>query len=340
MAAGSTSNVLIMLINHTDTIKEVQLKLNTPDNSWRQISDYPSTFIEKNSSLNKIISIRIPESTKSGDYSVELAAFEKPGNHVFGKAILPIHVQPRYEMHVDKLKAPRYLFSGDTLSVKFLVQNLSNLDIKIDAVIINNKKLESRNFSIPMDSTIIVNVPVSVAKNLSYFTQQNVTLTGSIADKPGTESSSSYSFDIIPSGNVKFDGYNRLPVKVTGILATNNYSQKGTYGSMFDIRGSGLINEKNNQRLEFHFRGPDRGGNPILGLNDEYSLKYSTSRTEILLGDNNFRLSDLTESSRSGQGIKLQYNFNKLSVGSFFSSSQILPRDQTDIFRLYRVQDQ
>src|ERR1035437_1345421 len=89
MAAGSTSNVLIMLINQSDTLKDIQLKVNTPGNSWRQISDYPSTIIEKKSSLNKIISIRIPENTKAGDYDIELEAFEKPGIQPFRKVILP-----------------------------------------------------------------------------------------------------------------------------------------------------------------------------------------------------------------------------------------------------------
>jgi len=325
MVAGSTSNFLIMLINHSDTLKEVQLKLITPDNSWSQITDYSSTLIEKNSSLNKIFSIHIPENTKAGNYSIELEAFEKPGSQPFGKVNIPIYVKPRYEIVVDKLKAPRYLFSGDTVGVKFLIRNLSNMDVKVAATIINGKKQEIRNFRIPTDSVILTNVSVSVPKNLSYYTQQNITLTASITDKPETESSCSYSFDIIPSGNVKFDGYNRLPVKVSGILATNNRKEKRDYGTMFDIRGGGLINETKNQKLEFHLRGPDRGGNPILGLNDEYYLAYSSPHTVIFLGDNNYRLSDLTESSRSGRGIKLQYNFDKLSVGSFFHFPRYYP---------------
>jgi hypothetical protein len=331
MAAGSTSNVLIMLINNTGTTKEVQLKLNTPDNSWRQVTDYSSILIEKNSVSNKIISIHIPESIKAGDYFIELEAFEKPGNQPFGKVNIPIYVQPRYEIRVDKLKASRFLFSGDTVGVKFLISNLSNLEVKVAATIISDKKLEIRNFRIPMDSTILTNVSVSIPKKLSNYTQLNITLSASIADKPESESSGSYSFDIIPSGNVKFDGYNRMPVKVSGIFATTNRKGKRDYGTMFDIRGGGLLSETKNQKLEFHLRGPDRGGNPILGLDDEYYLTYSTPRTEIFLGDNNYRLSDLTESSRSGRGIKLQYNFDKLSVGSFFH----LPRYYPEIKQIF-----
>jgi len=331
MTAGSTLNVPIMLFNHADTTKEFRIKLNMPDNNWRQIAEYNSILIENNSSLNKIVSLHIPEKTKAGDYSVELEAFEMPGNRSIGKAKIPIYVQPRYEIRVDKMNAPRYLFSGDTLGVKFMIRNYSNLKVSVATVLIKGKTLENHNISIPSDSVIITTVLLSVPKNLIYYTQQTVTLSATIIGKPETESSTSYSFDFIPSGNIKFDGYNRIPIKVTGILASYNRTGKREYGSMFEIRGGGLLKEANNKKLDFHLRGPDRGGNPILGLNDEYSLTYSTLRTEIFLGDNNFRLSDLTESSRSGRGIGLQYNFNRLSVGSFFH----LPRYYPGIKQIY-----
>lgn len=325
IAAGSTLNVLIMLINHVGTLKDVQLRLNMPDNNWRQITDYPATEIEMNSSLNKIISLHIPDNTKAGNYSIELEAFEMPGNQSFGKVNIPISVQPRYEISVEKLKVPRYLFSGDTLDVKFLIRNISNLDVSVVAAIINGKKLENRNVSIPMDSSILMNVSISVPKNLSYYTQQTIALTTAITDKPETERSCSYSFDIIPSGNVKFDGYNRMPLKVSGIFATRNRTEKRDYCSMFDIQGGGLLNETKNQNLEFHFRGPDRGGNPLLGLNDEYSLTYTTPKTGIFIGDNNYRLSDLTESSRSGRGFEIWHNFDKLTFGSFINFPRYYP---------------
>src|ERR1035437_981267 len=334
MAAGSTSNVLVMITNHTDILKEVQFKLIIPDSSWRQVANYASTQIEKNTGINKIITIHIPENIKSGDYSLELDVFENPGNPPVGKVNIPIYVLPRYEIQVEKLKAPQYLFSGDTLGVKFLIRNLSNIEVKVAATISNDKKPDIRNFRIPKDSTILTKVMVSIPKSLSYYTQYSVNLKASITDKPETEVSSGYSFEVIPAGNVKFDGYNRFPIKVSGIFASNNRNEKRDYGSMFDISGGGILNETKNRRLEFHLRGPDRGGNPILGLNDEYSLTYNSSRTVILLGDNNYRLSDLTESSRSGRGGEIRHTFGKLTVGSFFHLPRYYPEIK-EIFSFY-----
>ncbi|MHC1689899.1 MAG: hypothetical protein AB9833_03610 [Bacteroidales bacterium] len=334
MVAGFTSNVLVMLINHSDNTKQVKLKLNTEGNTWKQIADYSVAQIEKNSELNKIISIHIPDNTRAGDYSIELEAFENQEEQSFGKVSIPIYVKPRYEITVDKQKAPGYLVSGDSTHVKFLIRNLSNLDIAVNASITNGKKLENRNFRIPMDSSILANVSVLAPNDISYNSKLNITLTANIKEKTEIESSESYLFDIIPSGNVKFDGYNRFPVRVSGIVATSNRMDKRDFGTMFDIRGGGLISETKNRKLEFHLRGPDRGGNPILGLNDEYSVTFSTPRIEIFLGDNNYRLSDLTESSRSGRGGELRYKMGKMTVGTFFHIPRYYPGVK-QIFSIY-----
>jgi hypothetical protein len=334
MVAGFTSNVLIMLINHTDNTKQVKLKLNTEGNSWKQIPDYSVAQIEKKSELNKIISIHIPDNTRAGDYSIEVEAFENQEEQSFGRVSIPIYVKPRYEIYVDKQKAQGYLLSGDSTNVKFLIRNLSNLDIDVTASITNGKKLENRNFRIPKDSSILTNVSVLAPNDISYNSKLNITLTANIKDKTETESSESYMFDIIPSGNVKFDGYNRFPVRVSGIVATSNRMDKRDFGTMFDIRGGGLISETKNRKLDFHLRGPDRGGNPILGLNDEYSLTFSTPRFELFLGDNNYRLSDLTESSRSGRGGELRYKMGKITVGTFFHIPRYYPGVK-QIFSVY-----
>ena len=333
VTSGSTSNVLVTFINNADTTKEFQIKLYTPGNDWRQIADYSSIKIEKKSSLNKIIGIRIPKSSKTGDYNIKLEAFEMPDVKSFGKVEIPVFVLPRYEISVEKMNAPRYLFSGDTLGIKFMINNFSNLDVNITSTTFNGGIPEISYLNIPQDSSIITNVPLSIPKELSQYIKQTVMLSAFITNNPETVSTSSYTFDVIPSNKIKFDGYNRFPVKVTGLFASSNRWGNNDYSSMFDIRGSGNLNETKRQKLEFHLRGPNRTGNPILGLNDEYYLMYTSPKIEATLGDRNYSLSELTESSRNGRGVKLQYNTEKLSVGSFYD----IPRYFPEIKYIYSI---
>ncbi|MDP4276706.1 MAG: carboxypeptidase-like regulatory domain-containing protein [Bacteroidota bacterium] len=329
--SGATSNVLFMFTNQADTEKVVHFRLNLPDDNWKQMTEGNSIQIEQHSSLNKIISIHVPDNVRAGDYSVRLETFEQPGTAPFATINIPINVKPRYEIRIDKQKAPTYLFSGDTLTVRFLIQNLSNIEVTITATVINGGVSKVSYLNIPKDSAIYLNELVSVRKDLNQYTQQHVTLIASVKDRPETACTCGYLFDVLPSGNETFDGYNRFPVAVSGILSSSNRWGERAYSTMYDIRGSGLLNESGKQKLEFHLRGPDRRGNPLFGLNDEYYLIYNSPHVECLIGDNNYQLSDLTESSRNGRGIKFQYNAGRLSLGSFYDN----PRYYLGIKQVY-----
>jgi len=329
--AGININVLIMFSNHTNQDKEFQIKINSLGNSWKLITDYSSVQIEKNSNLNKIVGIQIPNNSSAGDYTIELEAFENPGHESFGKVFIPIYVKPRYELQVEKIKTTPYLFAGDTLGARFLIRNLSNLDIPVLITVINGQESKISHQRILRDSSFLANVPIAIPKDIISYTQQLVILSAAIVDKPETEESIYYTYDIFPSEQVKFDGYNRFPVKVSGIVASSNRWGKGAYSTMYDIHGTGIINELKRQKLEFHLRGPNRSGNPLFGLNDEYFLLFNSTKTEIVLGDNNYSLSELTESSRNGRGIKLQYNMKKISIGSYY----VIPRFYPSIKQVY-----
>ncbi|MCE5175444.1 MAG: hypothetical protein ABFC90_06435 [Bacteroidales bacterium] len=323
--AGLNMNVLIMFSNHSNTDKEFQIKINTLGDNWKLIADYSSIQIEKNSNTNKVVGIQIPNNFSAGDFSVELEAFENPGHQSFGKVYIPIYIRPRYELQIEKLKTPQYLFAGDTLGARFLIRNLSNLDIPVNITAINGQESKISHQSIPKDSSLLANVPISISKDITNYTQQSVILSAAITDKPETEKSIYYLYDVFPSKQVNFDGFNRFPVRVSSIIASGNRLGESAYSTMYDIYSKGFINEIKKQSLNFHLRGPNRSGNPLFGLNDEYYLTFRSPKVEVMLGDNNYSLSDLTESSRNGRGIKLQYTLKKWSVGSYYNSPRYYP---------------
>lgn len=332
LTPGSSSNIVIMLINNSETDKEFHLKINTPK-GWSQITDYTSVIVEKASKKLKIFSFYIQESTKVGDYTIDIDAHEKSENIKIGAVKIPVYVKPRYEILTKIMKAPKYVFSGDTLSVKFMIQNLSNVEAKIQATIINSNVQEIRDFILAPDSLVFTNVFITTTEDIIYYTRNSVNLTALIIESPETKSTTSYIFDVIPSGKAKFDSYNRIPVKISGLLVTDNQLDDRKYGAMFDIKGAGMLSKRKKRTVNFHFRGPNRQGNPILGQTDEYYIKYSSMNSKVIIGDNSYRLTDLTEGSRNGRGVEYQHKFKKLSVGSFIN----YPRFYPDIKRVFSV---
>jgi len=330
LTPGSSSCIAVMLINNSETARELHLKVIVPHN-WSQITNYSSVFLEKASKKLKIFSFYIQESTKVGDYTIEIEAYEKSENTKIGSVKIPVYVKPRYEILAKVAKAPEYVFSGDTMNVQFMIQNLSNVEANIKAVIINKNEPEIRNFTIASDSLIFTTVSASTVKEIIQYTRNSVSLTATIIENPETTSNISYIFDVIPSTKTQFDCYNRIPVKISGLLVTDNQLGDRKSGAMFDIKGGGIISKKKNRKVDFHFRGPNRQGNPILGQTDEYYVKYSSGNSKIVIGDNSYRLTDLTEGSRNGRGIEYQHKFKKISVGSFIN----YPRFYPDIKRVF-----
>lgn len=325
ITSGTTSNVLVMFTNHAYTEKEFEIKLSASGFEWKQILNFSSVKIDSNSVLNKIITIRIPEYVRAGDYDIVLEAFEKPQNVSFGRVSIPIRVKPRYQIVLERTKAPRHILSGDSVILDYSITNMSNTDVSVIVSVMNGVVPDDRFLSIPQDSTIITKVQFASLANLESNTQQNVSVAVAVKDIPETLVYSNYVVDVIPSNNAKFDAYNRYPVSISAVLATTNRSGPQYYGFMYDIKGSGIIMEESKHAVDFQFRGPDRRGDPLLGLTDLYNITYRTPKSTIILGDYNFSLSSLSESSRLGRGIKLIHQYKEYTFGGFFHVPRYFP---------------
>lgn len=324
---GSSYNIAIMLVNNSDVDKEFLLKINAPQD-LSPLIDYSSVIVERSSKRLKIFSFYVNQSAQVGDYSIEIIAYDKLEDIKIGNVEIPIHIKPQYELLTKVLNAPDYLLSGDTLSVQFMVQNLSNTKAKIQATIINGKISETKTFSLAPDSLIFIRVFVTTEEDLIQYTQNSVSLLTLITENPETKSNISYIYDVIPSGKIKFDSYNRIPTKISGLFVTNNQTGERKYGYMFDIRGAGIISHRKKRKIDFHFRGPNRQGNPILGQTDEYNIKYSSRHSKVRIGDNSYSLTDLTEGSRSGRGAEYEHTLKNLRIGSFINFPRFYPNLQ------------
>ena len=329
LTPGSTSNVVVMLVNNSDTTHEFQLKINTPQ-GWSQLMEYTSVIVEKASKKVKIFSVYVGESTRVGEYAIDVDAYEKSENRKIGTVNIPVNVEPRYDILTRLIQPPEYVLSGDTLSAKFMIQNLSNVEVSIRADIVNINTLETRTFRLAPDSSAVASVFISTDKEIETYTRNSISLTAKIIENPEIKSTVSYAFNVIPSGKVKFDAYNRIPIKISGLFVSDNQLGDRKYGAMFDIKGAGLLSERNKRMIDFRFHGPNRQGNPLLGQTDEYYVKYSSIHSKAIIGDNSYTLTDLTEGARNGRGAEYQHKLKKISVGAFIN----FPRFYPDIKRV------
>lgn len=322
---GATFNLMVKVVNNSNIDKSFSLRVTNTDGNCKFISDYSSLLAEKNSSISKIIGIQISNKAKARNLVLSLEAVSLPESEVFGKTEISVNIRSKFEISISKVKAPQSLFSGDTASIYYLVQNLSNENISVKTTALHGIINRVQIINIKRDSASMCKVPISIPETITEHSQQTVIFIANIVDKPGTEKSEPCVFDVFPIKTIKFDKFERFPLKAGVVAVTSNRLGKQSYSTMYEIQGEKSFGKDNANNIEFRLRGPDRTGNPLFGVNDEYYLKYKTKHIDLGVGDNSFGLSQLTEASRSGRGIMFNYLLNKLSIGAFYNIPRYYP---------------
>lgn len=330
---GSSSNIVLMLVNGKESVKEFKLKITVPK-SWSLLTDYSSVMLAKKSEQIKVLSFYVPVTTQVGSDEIIVEAFNITDNETIGKLNIPVYVKPTYGLEIKTLETADYVFSGDSLNVNFIIRNLSNTEVKVKGISVFEALILNNTYTIASDSFINITVPILTTKGVSYFSRKNVNFTASIVDHPESLVAKSHAFDVIPVNKVKFDAFNRIPIRISGLYVSDNSMGEKRSGYMMDVSIKGQISEKKKKFIDLHLRAPSNSGNPLFGLSEEYYAKYTSDRMSIVVGDNNFRLSDLTESARYGRGIDLKYSAKKLMLGVFYNSPKYYP-DLKNIYSVY-----
>ena len=329
LTPGSSTNIVIKLANNTSNDQQVSLKIQAPQ-GFKCFSTLKDIQVPASKSTVKILSFNIPASSRAGDYSINIEAWNGQQEKI-SEISIPVMIEPKYELSVNVIGGSEYVFANDTFSVQFSIQNLSNDQVKIEGLLKGNGIDEKLSFSLSSDSSVFITRKIKAEKGIMKSIQKNISLTAFLINKPDVRASSSHFYTLIPSGDVKFDPYNRFPVEFSTFFVTDNPRGKRIYALMNDLKGQGFLDTENTKLLKFQFRGPDRRGKPLYGINDEYFIEYSTPDSKIVLGDGNYKLSYLTEYSRYGRGASIEHSFNQFTVGSFINFPRFYPKIKREV---------
>lgn len=326
---GLSANIVIKLVNHSNEDQQASINLQMPQ-GWKCFSALKDIQVPPSKSIIKILSIHIPSGYLAGDYIISLQAFD-PQENKMDILSVPITIKPQYKLKVQVVDGAEYVFANDTFSVQFSIQNLSNRQAEIIGLIKGAGPDKKVSLSLGPDSTVFITQKVSAEKEILKSVKKNVSLTATLEQGPEVQASSTHSYTVIPSGDVQFDPYNRFPVKVSTLFVTDNPRGQRLYALMGEVNGQGFLDADQTQLLRFQFRGPDRRGKPIYGMNDQYFMEYSTPRSKIIAGDYTYKLSYLTEYARYGRGSSVEHTFNQITVGSFINFPRFYPKIKREV---------
>jgi hypothetical protein len=110
--------------------------------------------------------------------------------------------------------------------------------------------------------------------------------------------------NIIPKITGEVDRFHRIPAKITFKSLGQRNEEKKT-GFQGEFSGRGKLSEEGEDEITFLFRGPDTlEDSSTFGQHDRYFAGYRSEDGDVLLGDNYYSLSYLTEQSLDGRGAE------------------------------------
>jgi hypothetical protein len=316
-------------VNNTSGEQQVSLKIDHPL-GWKCFSVMKAIQVPEAKSTIKILSFNIPEGSLAGDYLIHMEAYNKQEQKI-GELNVPVTIQPKYGLNMKVIHAPEYLFANDTFLVQFMVQNRSNSKAEIEALLKGTDDNEKISFSLMPDSSLIITRKMRAEKGIVKSVKKNISLSASMVSMPEVYASAHHIYNVIPSGDIKFDPYNRYPIAFSAFFVTDNPRGKRMYAMMYGITGQGFLDNENTKSLKFKLRGPDRRGKPLYGINDEYFIEYNDPKWKFMLGDNTYKLSYLTENSRYGRGGRVEHSFNNFTIGSFINFPRFYPKINREV---------
>ncbi|GAB3165442.1 hypothetical protein GCM10027291_08750 [Telluribacter humicola] len=241
-----------------------------------------------------------------------------------------LEIDQVHKVEITPVVVPDFLREGTSFTCVYLVQNLGNTVEEIQLSSTQGLISGSQRITLEPYTSHTVKVQYAIPPNLSQKTYLVVDLNALLV---GAEQrvQKSQLVEAYPNSTKKSDPYLRFPIEVSGIYnAVSNNGQQYT-GGQFDIRGQGYLDFAKQHYLDFVLHGPNQVNLPQFGSFDQYSIVYTNSQVAVSALDYTLQVSNLTEFSRFGRGLKMSYNTGDIQLTGFYSK----PRFFADIKSTY-----
>ncbi len=337
------SNVLttgVRITNTEGTERSYELGISVPA-GWRILMK-PATFqLLPGGSETKLVSFALPPETQAGRYDVRITAKDKAAPNVESSAVLAVVIAPVLEIELRHLEAPRFVVAGVSYTSEFVLSNKGNVPVSI--------RLRSRNsnrFPASVDSSVLhfapkevrpVTVTVRTNGELGEKVPNIQQLTAQVVQDTTVSVQASSVVEVIPQASKAEVQYLEFPLQAR-LRGVTEGSQRGVQA---EIAGSGSLFEDGRDRLEFLIRGPETRNLSVLGVQDEYRLRYEHGPVEVRLGDWNYSLSPLTEMGRYGFGGEGRFTLAGWTAGGFYNKTRYFAPAQEEAagYLMYEVRE-
>lgn len=267
------------------------------------------------------IGIIIPLDTKPGFYQLELEL--KNTTIDYSHTIsFETHILKQIDFDIKIVNAPELTMAGKDILADFSIYNKSNSQRRIFLQSTYGTINGAKSLTLDVGETKVVNVFYPTNPDLNNMINKYIDLI--VSSGPYKKSEKTY-VKVIPIKKYRSDKFHRLPSELSLMYLYRNFGDYTHNGFQGNFYSNGALTPDGDKYLELRVRGPDQFDNSILGLYDEYYLKYFSKKTNILIGDETFKLTPLTEYGRYGTGVQAEYKEENTTLGFFYMQPRFYP---------------
>lgn len=319
--------------NLTARKRELVEEIELPE-GWKLIIQGSPFLMEAKEGEVRLLSFFVPMKVLVGDYKVIYRVKDINDTFVNSTREIQVKVLPVLKIEIIPQDVRLYVVAGEAYETDFKVINQSNTGAQIVLKASNRGnfpiQLEENEIYLEVGEAKIVKVRIETGEDLTKLLDNFLRLKVNVENFGGEilEFSGRSNTQIIPRISGVKDKYHRLP----SVLKL-----KGGYNTGFhmEFSGKGTLDEEGKNEIDFLFKKPD-----ILegetSDDDEEEVNYYVSlkgeKGELYLGDYSFKLSPLTESNLSAEGIKGIWKNEKISAGGYYLNTKDTQKEEWAAF--------
>jgi hypothetical protein len=308
-------NIPFFVINNSSSPISLKLDVGLPS-GWSSITKLELDHLNPNEQKFLVISTRIPVTCAVGDYKLSTKVYDLNSDNVVS-ATSAIHVSEVEKIVLELIASSENIRAGETFKAQYLIQNMGNSEKTVFIETSNCEVAGEVNVRLKPGESKNINVVKETSDELTStqkeFVSVRAMLAGEVMDRVF------HTMFIFPVKTFRQDLFFRYPIDASVSYLASNQNDSYEWASQLEISGNGFLDQQSEHHLEFLIRGPNNSNLSYLGLYDQYYVAYENKNVEFTLGQQSYKFTPLTESSRFGFGVENKVKLNNgLSAGFIY----------------------
>ncbi|ATC63872.1 hypothetical protein CMV30_07880 [Nibricoccus aquaticus] len=295
---------------------------------WTDLSPAGLAFSLTGPEQIRFIAVAIPRTTAAGDYTLIYSVGPETDPALEqARAELTITVPAVTTLRIENENAPAQLVAGDRLTAVWRVTNQSNhpaaLLLKARSSLDLPVTLAPSSPLLQPGESILVTATATTPAQLRGEQTHQLLLDAQLAgDAKNSRQVVAAHTRLFPrfTTAAQADSDFRLSLRTTAVQ--RKFRSREASGLQSELSGNGFIDPERTRRIDFLLRTDPVVSGPSRVLpRSRYSFSYRSPALDLLLGDNQFSLSPLTQRSLSGRGAGVTYRAPPSAAGLYYADT-------------------